>query len=193
MKTRLVLLSFLLLPASSWASTYRCQLSQDCFFCVPGTKLDDCSVTCSYCLGIKCLGAASHGLELGFEVAEAEPLQKLHRFPAEPFGVALGAPVTQVIEALWHWYDSPITLKRDVLDLAGAIKVNGKAQEFSLEIRQGGDQQVYTLRLDGAPETTWTVSSLSDAEILVEFTVAKSQSDPGRSGQFKVEKPTGPR
>jgi hypothetical protein len=67
-------------------------------------------------------------------------VQKLHRFPAEPFGVALGAPVTQVIQALWHWYDSPITLKREVLDLAGAIKVDGKAQEFSLEIRQSGSK-----------------------------------------------------
>lgn len=122
----------------------------------------------------------------------AAPLQKLQRFPAEPFGVALGAPVTQVIEALWHWYDSPITLKRDVLDLAGAIKVNGKAQEFSLEIRQSGDQQVYTLRLEGAPETSWVVSSLSDSELLVEFTVAKSGATPARAGQFRVGKGEGP-
>lgn len=111
----------------------------------------------------------------------------------EALGVALGTPVTQVIEALWHWYDSPITLKRDVLDLAGAIKVHGKAQEFSLEIRQSGEQQIYTLRLEGAPETSWVVSSLSDSEILVEFTVAKSGAAPARSGQFRVEKGQGPR
>lgn len=179
-------------PVPVWACTYRCQLSQDCFFSLPGNKLEDCSVTCNYCLGIKCFAAASLEAGDGLERVEAEPLLKLQRFPAEPFGTTLGKPVMQVIEALWHWYDSPITLKRDILDLAGAIKVNGRAQEFSLEIRQESDRQIYTLHLDGAPETRWVVSSLSDAEVLVEFSVAKSGTSPARSGQFRVERPREP-
>jgi|CXWL01.1.fsa_nt_gi hypothetical protein len=187
----LVLVGFFFASLPGSASVYACKLSQDCFYCFPGAKNDDCSVTCDYCLGIRCLGPGRHEATGDFAPPEAEPLRKLERFPAEPFVAALGPNVRQVIEALWHWYDSPITLKREVLDLAGAIKVDGKAREFTLEIRQSGEQQLYDLRLEGEPRASWSVTSLGDSQVLVEFQVGAGSGDRERTGKFVVDKPLG--
>lgn len=146
------------------ACYYKCQYTQDCYFCAYGHRMDSCSVTCDACSGFSCYGGASElfsEAEPAPEDCEAAPvadsLPPLHRFSWERLATAIHPSVARVFESFWNAYDSLHPARRDPLHVSGGIKIDGKPHETRLTVRQRGEAQVYNLVIEGFGRTVLTV------------------------------------
>ena len=185
----------LVLGSAAEASNYRCRLGDPCWYCSAGSKLDDCSVTCNVCTGIRCLGASSVAeaefadLAAEKDLASTGPLQALLRFPSERLGELVHPSVAVVYGSFWRWRDAPLhsSHAHQDLDLAGGVTIDGKPREFTLSVRQQGDSQLHLLRIESIGSVVLTVQPAEDGRHIVEFDTYPEGPERGRSGFLRSE------
>lgn len=189
------LVAFSVAPRAD-ACYYRCQYNQDCYFCVPGQRFDSCGVTCDACVGQNCLGAASELFsqpEPSAEDCEATPvddsLPALHRFEWLRLATVIHPSVARVFESFWNWHDSVHPGRREVLDLAGGIKIDGEPHDFSLTVRRRGDAQLYNLVIEGFGRALLTVHPPAEGKQRLEFEALRPGEARPRTGELMVDAP----
>ena len=189
MRLRILLAaSFLLVGASLEATTYRCKWDDSCYFCIGGDKMDDCSVTCNVCTGFRCRGAGMEAPELTAEIESlnAEPVAPLYRFSTKDLGKSIHPAIGLVFENFWRWYDMPQRVRREPLDIVGGVAIAGEPHEYTLHVRQRGDDQVYFLDVEAFGKVTLTARKPRDGRQELEFELER-QGERARVGHIMVE------
>jgi hypothetical protein len=165
--------------ATGEASSLRCHYNQDCYNCISGTRLEDCSLDCNVCTGLRCLGPGSPAIV--DESPSPEPLQPLIRFSTERLGEAIHPDVARVFERFWIWYDAPLR-KRDRLELAGGVVIDGKPHDFNLDVHQRGEAQVYLLDILEFGKVTLTARPAVEGRQELEFSLQRAGDERVRDG-----------
>jgi hypothetical protein len=131
------------------------------------------------------------GLEAGSEAQSptVTPLRALHRFPPQPLGEAIHPAVARAFEWFWKWYDTSPHAAADVLRLGGGVVIDGKPHDFSLDVRQRGDAQVYVLDIQSFGKLTLTANRPLNGRQELQFDLQREGQDGPRSGTvtLKVE------
>ena len=86
-----------------------------------------------------------------------------------------------VFERFWIWYDMPLK-KRDRLELAGGVVVDGTPRDFTLDVVQRGDGQVYLLDIAEFAVVTLTVRPPREGRQELEFSMQRAGEEQVRDG-----------
>jgi hypothetical protein len=116
-----------------------------------------------------------------------EPLRPLYRFSAEPLGEVIDPTVARVFGWFWRWHDAPLKARRDSLNLSGSVLVDGKPQDFTLDVRQHGEAQVYFLEVHSFGKVVLTVNPPLDGRQELQFDLQREGEDRVRSGSLRLE------
>jgi len=168
------------------ATCLRCKFNIDCYNCVSGGRLADCFLDCNVCGGTNCVGAAAF-ITPEAENPGEEPLRPLYRFSAEPLGEAIDPAVARVFDWFWRWHDAPLKAQQDSLNLSGSVLVAGKPRDFTLDIRQRGEAQVYFLQVQSFGKVVLTVNPAVDGRQELQFDLQREGEDRVRSGSLRLE------
>lgn len=168
------------------ASSLRCHSNQDCYNCISGDRLDACSLDGYVCTGLRCRRSGAQGAARA--EAAADPAEPLIRFSTERLGEVLHPDVARVFERFWIWHDAPLG-KRDRLELAGGVVIDGKPHDFTLDVRQQGDAQAYLLDIAEFGKVTLTVRPPLEGRQELEFAVERAGEERVRDGWLMLEVP----
>lgn len=133
--------------------------------------------------------ASLPALEAGSEVKSPSvtPLQALHRFPPQPLGEAIHPAVARAFEWFWKWYDTSPHAAGDVLRLGGGLVIDGTPHDFSLDVRQRGDAQVYVLDIQAFGKITLTANRPLNGRQELQYDFQREGQDGVRSGTITLE------
>jgi len=116
-----------------------------------------------------------------------EPLRPLYRFSAQPLGAAINPTVVRVFDWFWRWHDAPFKARQDSLDLSGSVLVGGKPQDFTLDVRQRGEAQVYFLQVQSFGKVVLTVNPPIEGRQELQFDLQREGENRVRSGSLRLE------
>ena len=119
--------------------------------------------------------------------SDEEPLRPLYRFSAEPLGEAIDPAVARVFDWFWRWHDAPLKAQQDSLNLSGSVLISGKPRDFTLDIRQRGEAQVYFLQVQSFGKVALTVNPPMKGRQELRFDVQREGEDRVRSGSLRLE------
>lgn len=133
--------------------------------------------------------ASLPALEAGSEVQKPDitPLQALHRFPPQPLGEAIHPAVARAFEWFWKWYDTSPHAAGDVLRLGGGLVIDGESHDFSLDVRQRGDAQVYVLDIQAFGKVTLTANRPLNGRQELNFDFQREGQDGVLSGTVTLK------
>ena len=116
------------------------------------------------------------------ESLAAVPLQPLYRFSTAELGTAIHPAAGLVFENFWRWYDMPQRVRREALDIAGGVVVAGQPHEYTLQVRQRGEDQVYLLDIESFGKLMLTAYPPSEGRQELEFDFERSGEERARTG-----------
>ncbi|MFP5288458.1 MAG: hypothetical protein ACLGI9_22165 [Thermoanaerobaculia bacterium] len=133
--------------------------------------------------------ASLPALEAAAEIQKQDitPLKALHRFPPQPLGEEIHPAVARAFEWFWKWYDSSPHAANDVLRLGGGLVVDGEPHDFSLDVRQRGDAQVYVLDIQSFGKLTLTANRPLNGRQELQFELQREGEEGPRSGTVTLK------
>lgn len=116
------------------------------------------------------------------ESLAAVPLQPLYRFFTAELSTAIHPAAGLVFENFWRWHDMPQRVRREPLDIAGGVVVDGQPHDYTLAVRQRGDDQVYLLDIESLGKVTLTAYPPGEGRQELEFDFKRSAEERARTG-----------
>lgn len=116
------------------------------------------------------------------ESLAAVPLQPLYRFSTAELGTAIHPAAGLVFENFWRWYDMPQRVRREPLDIAGGVMVDRQPHDYTLYVRQRGNDQVYLLDIESLGKVTLTAYPPGEGRQGLEFDFERYGEERARTG-----------